>query len=129
MSDQAEAPEVTPQLKPFAATLQEQRKGELHQELSEGLAELVAAVMEQEKPGTLTLQLKVSPAGDGEQVHVVDKVKVAAPQPDNKPSIFFATAEGNLSRRNPRQPELPLRKVPSAGDVEPGDPAAEAATS
>lgn len=125
--DQAQTKDDRPTLKPFNATLQEQRRGELHQELSEGLAELVAAVMEHDKAGTLQLTLKVKPAGDGEQVHVIDTVKVSAPKADNKPSIFFADDAGNLSRRNPRQPELPLRKL--EGGAQPTDAqAAEAAT-
>ena len=51
--------------KPFAAFLQEQRRGGLHGELSESLQELVRAVEEHRKAGTLTLTVKVAPFGDG----------------------------------------------------------------
>ena len=97
--------------KPFAAFVQEQRNGGLHGELSEALTKLVAAVGEIEKKGTLVLTLTVTPNRDGQTVVVTDKVKVTLPESERGAAIYFFDEEGNLSRQNPRQIELPLREA------------------
>lgn len=109
MEDQAVSP-----TKPFSQFLIEQRGGALHGELSEKLQELVAAVAEHDKGGTLSLTITVKPAGTGTSMYVVaDEVKVKTPLGERGASLFFADGEGNLSRSDPRQPELPLREVPA----------------
>ncbi len=100
--------------KPFAAFVQEQRSGGLHGELSDGLAELVSAVREHQKGGTLVLTIKVTPNKDGSTVTVTDKVAVKAPEGERGAAIFFVDDAGNLSRRNPYQQELPLKEVGAA---------------
>ena len=96
--------------RPFTQFLQEQRKGGLHEDLSAKLAEVVQAVMEHGKVGSVTVQLKIKPVGDG-QVQIFDVVKVAAPEGEKAPSIFYTDQHGNVSRTDPRQTEMPLRKV------------------
>lgn len=113
---EAPAPE-RPQTKPFAQFLQEQRGGLLHAELSDTLADVVARVVEHGKPGTITVQFKVQPNKDGVTLTVFDDVKVKAPQGDRGAAIFYADGHGNLSRRDPRQPELPLRPVETTTTV------------
>jgi hypothetical protein len=114
------APDDRPQLKPFAQFLQEARKGGLHTELSEDLADLVTKVVDTGKKGSITLKLTVAPNSDGETVKVVDDIKIAAPKFDAKPTLFFHDAHGNLTRTNPRQPELPLRGVPGGRENDNG---------
>lgn len=114
-----------PQIRPFAAVLQELRRGIAHEELSEALADVVAGVIEHEKDGTLTLQIKVKAQGDGEAVKLIDKITTSVPRAESKPTVFFADEHGNVSRRNPRQAELPLREVPN--DRPDDDEAAKAA--
>ena len=104
--------QTTAAVKPFAAWLQEHRSGGLHQELSEALAEVARAVSEHEKVGSLTVTIKLEPNGVG-TVIVTDELKTKVPEPARPASLFFTDAGGNLSRRNPRQPELPLREVPA----------------
>jgi hypothetical protein len=107
------AADERPQTKPFAAFVQEQRRGALHTEVSDQLAELVHACVETGKKGTLTLQITVAPTKNEEgTVLVTDDIKVKAPKPDARPAIFFTDEHGNLSRQDPRQAELPLREVP-----------------
>lgn len=118
-SPQAAPREDAPSVRPFAAVLQEQRQGGLHSELSEQLAELVAAVAAHGKAGSLTVTLNVKPAEMPGAIVVSDDVKSKVPQPDKPASLFYSDDHGNLSRRDPRQPELPLRKVEggaAAGD-------------
>lgn len=111
--------------KPFAAFIQEQRNGGLHGELSHELAALVTAVQETQKPGTLTLTVKVQPNKDGVTMTVTDKVSAKIPEGDRGAAIFFIQGDGNLVRRDPRQLEMPLREVerPAADlrDVEAGE--------
>jgi hypothetical protein len=97
--------------RPFAALLQEHRTGALHQELSEALADLVGTCITLDKPGTLTLKLNVIPTKDGLTVVLTDTVTVKAPEAKRGGAVYFADPRGNLSRRNPQQPTLPLREL------------------
>lgn len=99
---------------PFAATLQDLDEGRLHAELTDALSEVVAQVMQQGKAGKLTLSLTIKPAARRSDAVVVGaSIAKKLPEPDRPESLFFATDDGGLSRRNPKQPELPgvLRPV------------------
>lgn len=102
-------------IRPFTDFLQEHRHGELHGEVSAALNDLVQAVTGIGKSGSLTLTITIEPAGTNhEQVLVKDDVVVKQPKPARESAICFVDDEGNLSRRDPRQPELPgLRTVAS----------------
>jgi hypothetical protein len=100
-----------PQRKPFAAWLHEHRGGALHSELGEKLAELSVACLDNEKGGTLTVTIKVKPAKVDGALIFEDEVKVKVPEPDRGGAIWFPDSNGNLSRRDPRQPELPGVRV------------------
>lgn len=110
------------QTKPFALFLQEHRKGSLHTELSEQLAEVTQGVLEHGKAGSITVTINVSPieghrAGDN-IVRITDKVTPKVPQPERGSAMFFADEEGNLHRNNPLQDELPgLRPVEGTSDL------------
>lgn len=101
--------------KPFAAFLQEQRRGGLHAELTDKLAELVQVCAELGKGGSLTLKISLKPNADGSTMTVSDDVSVKAPEPERGAAIFFADDAGNLSRHDPRQLEIPVREVPLMG--------------
>lgn len=105
MSD--ESPEVG--RRPFAAFLTEHRGGLLHGELSDALKEVVLAAVETGKKGSLQVQITIEPNADGATVTISDKIAVKLPEAERGAAIFFFDAEGNLSRRDPRQMELPLR--------------------
>ncbi len=104
-----------PQTKPFAAFLQE-HPGGLHQELSDGLADVVLSVLEQKKKGKVTLTLNVAPTKVG-TVEIDGVVKLAAPTPPAQPGMFWPDEHGNLHRGDPRQPEIEgLREVSKPAD-------------
>lgn len=104
------------QPEPFSSFLFAQRKGATHGELTDGLAELLQAVMDTGKAGTLTLQIKVSKAtkNGGNQMFVADTVTVKAPKAAREESLFFFDERtSSLSRNDPTQPALPLQEVPA----------------
>ncbi len=86
------------ELKPFADWLAIQRKGTLASELALTLADLNRAVLATGKPGTITLTIKVKPAGDDVSVQVTDEVKAKLPEHDRGQSIFFVDDHGNPHR-------------------------------
>lgn len=97
----------------FSAFLIEQRGGSLHGELTERLAEVVSAALEHGEQGSLVLKVAVKPNKDGITVTVTDEVRCKVPEGDRGAALFYADEAGNLTRRDPRQPELPLKEVPS----------------
>jgi hypothetical protein len=104
-----------PRQRPFNQWLLEQRQGALHGELTARLAEVTAAVAEHQAKGTVTLTITIAPQKhDATAVIVSDDVKAKAPRGDRGASLFFVDDHGGLSRRDPRQPELPLSAVRSA---------------
>lgn len=99
------------QVKPFATALREIAGGAAADRASWLLQELVAAVAETGKKGTLTVQITVAPYKTGNTLDVTAKVTSKPPEDTDAEvsGIFYADAEGNLRRDDPNQPQLPLR--------------------
>lgn len=97
----------------FVVVLLEIGGGRLHKRLSEQLAEVTQAVAETGKKGVLTLKIEVKPLpkADSKTLVVTGSSASKAPESDDASptSVFFADDDGNLSRSDPRQPQLPLR--------------------
>lgn len=106
-------------VRPFADVLRDLRKGLTHDELSEQLADVVAAVEEHRKKGKVVLTIEVEPYKDTtEALAVRDSIKVTIPEPDRDATLMFAD-RGRITRHNPRQGELPGLSVvdgPPAAD-------------
>ncbi len=107
------------QFKPFGVVVQEARAGVLHRELSEQFANLVAACREHGKKGSLTLVFSVAPNKDGATIHLTDDIRVKAPKGESLPTLFFADEDGNVTRRDPRQPEIEGLREVAGSPVEP----------
>lgn len=108
MADQ----EQTAETRPFTQFLHEQRRGVLHAELGEALADVCAAVVKTGKTGEVILSLKIKPSGD--MIAVTDSVTTKVPQGERAPSMYWVDGRGNATRFNPQQPELPLQQVREA---------------
>ncbi len=93
--------------RPFTDTLRDLRGGAVLDELSEKLNEVVAAVTSTGKEGTVTLKLKLKPLSEGAMIQIEDDVVASVPRPSRGGTVMFPTPENNLSRRDPRQPDLP----------------------
>ena len=91
--------------KPFNDTLVQLRYGELHEELTDAINEVVSKVDVTQKAGKIVLTLAFK-AGKGGQIEIADDLKVTLPKEEKGHTIMFATPEGNLTRQDPRQPSF-----------------------
>lgn len=91
--------------------LRELQKGRVHDELSDGLKEVVAAVRATGKAGSLTLKLSVSEQANTSMLVIKDDVTVKAPQADRQVSLWFVDREGNVTRTDPAQLQFESMKA------------------
>lgn len=91
-------------VRPFHEVLAEVDSGTLSDLVSEKLAEVVRAVNDVEKPGSITITLTLKPNGEN-KVIVDGKVVAKSPEKPIDQSFFFARADGSLTRNSPRQEE------------------------
>lgn len=94
----------------FTDVIGDLQGGRVHQELTDQLNDLIKEVMEHRKAGSISLTIDVKPNA-ANQVEVKDKITVKLPQADRMKTMFFTNEEGDLLRRDPRQPDLPLKSV------------------
>lgn len=94
--------EVVRRPRPFTDTLTQIRYGELHDELTDALNEMVTKTTSANKASSLVLKIAIKP-GKGGQIEIVDELKVTLPKEERSHTIMFATPEGNLQREDPRQ--------------------------
>lgn len=99
--------------RPFADVLRELGGGNTYDELTARLAEVVDAVAATRKVGEISIKLKVKPNGEA-GVIVADEIKTKVPEPARGETVFFVTSGGSLVRQDPRQQDLPLRRVDAA---------------
>lgn len=107
-------------VRPFAEFLVAHRKGMLHDELSDALNAMAESVRELDGAAKLTITITMKPAAKlaGDIVEIADTVKVVLPEPARGSALWWVDGAGNLSRRDPNQPELPLRVVdPATGEI------------
>lgn len=87
--------------------LREIRKGRPVEEATYALADVVKAVDETGKPGSVTITLTIKPAKHGgPEKTLICEVAAKKPRADIAPAIFFSDAEGDLFRIDPRQEEM-----------------------
>lgn len=107
----------------YLEVMKELRNGLSLLELSTKLDQLVSAVKETGKGGSITLTLKLKPIGDLSdlrQVMVDEEIKVKKPEKGRAPSMFFVSHENVMSREDERQPSLPGLRVldmPNPGEL------------
>ena len=90
----------------FHEFLRELGEGTTNSELSEGLWDLLQRVQDTGKAGSLSLALHVSFDGYG-RIQVKDEVRLKLPEYNRPTTSFFIGRDGNATRRDPNQPELP----------------------
>lgn len=93
--------------------LRDIRKGRPVEEATMALADIVRAVDETGKEGSVTITLKVKPAKHGgPEKTLVCEVKAKKPIAEIAPAVFFSNSEGDLHRYDPRQEEMTLSEAP-----------------
>ena len=96
--------------KPLTDVLGEIEGGTLLHDLTEATYNIIAAVMETRKPGRLKLSISFTPTGRG-TVNVDASFDATEPEHDRPSTTFFVGKDFSLQRRDPSQPDLPLREV------------------
>ena len=92
--------------------LRDIRKGRPVEEATTALADVVRAVDETGKEGSVTITLKVKPAKHGgPEKTLIAEVKAKKPIAEIAPAVFFSDEDGDLHRIDPRQEEMPLGEV------------------
>lgn len=122
-------PEPTEGARSFTRFLEQVADGDLHNEASEKLCALVAAMQVQARAqgkagGEFSLKLRFK--CEGNVVATAYEIGVKEPRPRRPGTVFFATRGGNLTVDNPRQRKLPLQEVKPPADEPRELPATEA---
>lgn len=84
--------------------------GHAHDLADEALREITQAVLDTGKAGTLTIKIEVKLNGE-RTVSLSPTISTKTPQHSMGQTIFFAQDNGDLSRSDPQQRDLPLREV------------------
>lgn len=99
--------------------LQNLDAGEVIDEGSRQLRELVTMVNRRDGAGSLTIKINVKPFKAGAMIFTAE-VTSKAPKEEPASSLFYAAEDGALSRNDPRQRELKLEAVEKTDEN--GDP-------
>jgi hypothetical protein len=109
---------MSDQVRSFGTFVAEIEDGELHADLSRALQSLIAELHESRAVGQSRATGKLSVTFDFVLADGVVEVRAdiasKTPKRPRGRSIFWVTPENNLTRRNPRQPDLPFRDVNAA---------------
>lgn len=106
----------TGEIADFAAFLLGHLGGRSHEQISAEMHELLAAVAEHGKKGSLTVTITVEPPKghvDGGPLAIGIDSALKAPRASAPPAIYFVDADGNATRNDPRQMALDLRTAPT----------------
>lgn len=95
----------------FTTIMQGLRSGESLADLNAIVKQLIGDVRSINKPGTLTISLKIAPSGQSTLL-ITDDISVKAPKLAIETTVMFTDDNNNVSRRDPRQPKLPEMERP-----------------
>lgn len=101
-----DAEDTGPVVRPFADLLRELAGGKVHNELSEAMPEVLRAVDETGKTGTVTLKLSISHIAEG-QITVTADVAVKTPKFPSPSTFLFVDADFNATKSDPTQQAIP----------------------
>ncbi len=106
-------------VKSITETLERLRGGQMLDEASEKLAEIVRAVDVTGKAGELVIKLQVKKLSRSGALEVIDKVTAKVPEESPITTMMYPTPEGNLITEDPRQQKLDLTMpvIQGASDV------------
>ncbi|MDR2173634.1 MAG: hypothetical protein LBE32_05465 [Burkholderiales bacterium] len=99
---------------PITETLKHIGGGVFIDTASDKMQELVQAVGESGKAGSLTLTITVKPATRGGAMYLTGKYALKKPAEAPLEAMLFATPEGNLVADDPKQQKLDLKTTDEA---------------
>ncbi|MFB4306926.1 hypothetical protein [Actinomadura sp. GTD37] len=115
-------PDDAGRVRPFAAILQDINGGEFATQIAGDMQDLVTAVRDLGRKGTLTLKFEVAPRkGSSTALNVTARRDLKMPAEEPIESVFFADSGGNLLRDDPRQLALPDLRTVTRGQPDGGD--------
>lgn len=85
----------------FAVTFIQHAKGRANDEATAKLKEIVEAVNRTGKPGKITIELTVKPVPNIAGTYSLEDKITHAPPKEPRKSMWFATADGGLTRNQP----------------------------
>lgn len=91
--------------------------GVASEECSMELNRLIKAVRDNNKKGTLTLTITVSPGGDG-RYHLLHDVKTKLPPKSKYATMVWGTPEGNLQKTDPAQGDFFVTDVSKTANTQ-----------
>lgn len=99
---------------PFNLAIARMRGGVINQDLTDKMEEVIKAVRETGKQGTVTLTLKIKKlsAADEDRLVISPIVASNVPQEALPDEIVWSTADGDMLLENPTQTALDLAEVP-----------------
>ena len=103
------------EMRNFSTLLSSLEDGQLHSELSEAITEVVAAIQDHARDigGKPKIDFKM----DSGMIEIISDLKVSKPKPVRSKTMLWATPDNNLTARNPKQHELPLRDVTASSSA------------
>jgi hypothetical protein len=108
----SELSDAAPPFTPFSDWLTDHAQGDVDVEMTLALAEVVQAVINHGKKGSVTLKVHIDTAGSGARTVVTAcVVEAKAPTAEPERSIFYVGERGSLHRDDPYQRRLPLKRV------------------
>lgn len=101
-------------MKSFSVFLTDLNDGQTMAGLTADLSELLHTVKSTGRTGSMTLKLKIAPAGKGQEVDKITIVadrKLELPKPEQPSDFFWLTDDAEPTRQHPRQHALDLRET------------------
>jgi hypothetical protein len=100
-------------MKSFNQFLVDLNDGSTHAGLTNDLQELLQAVQNTGRGGSLTLKIKIASASKGgvsvDKVTITADRKLELPKPEQPSDFFWLTDDAEMTRQHPRQHALDLR--------------------
>ena len=100
-------------MKSFNQFLVDLNDGSTHAGLTGDLAELLQAVKNTGRTGSMTLKVKISSASKGgnevDKITIMAERKLELPKPEQPQDFFWLTDDAEPTRQHPRQHALDLR--------------------
>lgn len=95
----------------FSKTLSQLNRGELDDELTDVISEVIKAVRSTRKQGSVTLNLKISMLNTRteNQIKITPAISCKVPELDREESIVFSTADGDVLFDDPNQIKIDLK--------------------